>query len=331
MLRPLILMIVVAPLVAIAVWPWLWHDTPTRLVKYIDFYLRHHPSLFYYRGTIYDVPFAPWHAPLVMTLLTTPVPILACGLVGLAVSSRRGFVRRREAAPDGEVRALDRLVLLNAACTIGAVCLPNVPKYGGVKLFLPFFPFLAILAAVGLDSALRLVLTPGWVRRGTRRMTPAIVLAVTVGTMGWELYRIHPYELSYYNFLVGGLRGADRHGFETQYYDLWFMELARWLDGTFPRGVRVFFAPNNKEYARQAPWYYATGRLHRNVEIVADARMADIVVLTHERRWPTYQGFRESLQRFKPLHELSVEGLPLLTVYEMPSPPEAATGGAGIR
>jgi len=63
-------------------------------------------------------------------------------VVGMAVA----VARTRSPAVDEEVRGLDALVLLNAVFTIGLAALPNVPKYGGVKLFLPFFPFLAILA-----------------------------------------------------------------------------------------------------------------------------------------------------------------------------------------
>src|SRR5205823_5223169 len=141
-------------LVAIVLWPWLWGDTFPRLANYIAFYVHHHPTLFYYFGTIYDVPFAPWHAPLVMTAITTPTPILVCAAIGLGVAVHRSLMRTHVVS---DVCRMDTLVLLNMLFTIGAVALPIVPKYGGVKLFLPFFPFHAILAAVGFDRAVTVV------------------------------------------------------------------------------------------------------------------------------------------------------------------------------
>ena len=135
--------------------------------------------------------------------------------------------------------------------------------------------------------------------------------------MGWRLAGIHPYELSYYNALVGGVAGAERRGFEIQYYDLWDLDLARWLNRTFPDGVRVYFEPNNKEYYRHRDWYYRTGRLHGNVIVLPDSISADLVVLTHEMRWPQYPQLRDRLRSYPVLHRVVVEGVPLLTVYDV--------------
>ncbi len=322
-LRPplaLVLMVTLGPAVAIAVWPWLWTHTLPRLADYLRFYLDHHPSLFYYRRTIYDVPFAPWHAPFVMTAITTPLPILGLALAGTAAALARGRVPDLGLRVGGEARSLDILVLLNAAFTIGAVALPGVPKYGGVKLFLPFFPFLAILAAVGLDALARSAASAlGLAARGAA-VTWAVALAALLVPMGWTMVRLHPYHLSYYNALVGGLRGAERYGFEIQYYDLWYLDLARFLDRRYPSGVRVFFQPNNQEYLRHVDWYYRAGRLSPAVVIVPDESLADVVVLTHEMRWPQYPALRERLRGARAVHEIQVEGVPLLTVYEVRGP-----------
>jgi Dolichyl-phosphate-mannose-protein mannosyltransferase len=307
----LVWMVTLGPAVAIAMWPWLWTHTIARLADYLRFYLVHHPSLFYYRGTIYDVPFAPWHAPFVMTAITTPLPILFLAVGGVAVA------RARRASADEEVRSLDVLVLLNAVFTIGAVALPNVPKYGGVKLFLPFFPFLAILAGVGLDALARAAAEAAGMGARGRGALWAAALAGLVGSMGWTMTRLHPYHLSYYNGLVGGLAGAERHGFEIQYYDLWYMDLARFLDRRYPQGVRVFFQPNNKEYLRHVEWYYGAGRLSRGIVIVPSESEADVVVLTHEMRWPQYPALRARLRAEHAVYELRVEGVALLTVYEV--------------
>ncbi len=319
----LVLMVTLGPLVAIGLWPWLWADPITRLVRYLRFYLHHHPTLFHYFGTTYYVPFAPWHAPFVMTAITTPVPILALALIGTGVAGLRSCLPRASTRGPArsEANSLDRLVLLNAAFAVGAAALPNVPKYGGVKLFLPFFPFLAILAGVGFEALTCSIARVAGIGRRATLLAGGVGLATVVGTMGCTMMQLHPYHLSYYNGLVGGLSGAERHGFEIQYYDLWYLELARWLNRTYPDGVRVFFQPNNKEYLRHVGWYYRTGRLNQDVQIVPDESQAEIVVLTHEKRWPQYFALRGRLRNLPVLHELIVEGVPLLTVYDVQRQP----------
>jgi hypothetical protein len=218
------------------------------------------------------------------------------------------------------VKSLDALVALNAAFTIAMVALPNVPKYGGVKLFLPFFPFLAILAAIGLDAAARSAAQAARLEARGRQALWTMGLLALVGSMAWRMARLHPYHLSYYNGLVGGLAGAQRHGFEIQYYDLWYMDLARFLDSRYPRGARVHFQPNNKEYLQHVHWYYAAGRLRPDIVIVPEESQADVVVLTHEMRWPQYPALRARLSRLRAVHEIVVDGVTLLTVYEVGGP-----------
>ncbi|MCG3172340.1 MAG: hypothetical protein GMKNLPBB_00490 [Myxococcota bacterium] len=342
----LVCLFLIGPIALYAQWPWMWFDTVNRAIEYGNFHFKHYGILFYYLGTIYNEPFAPWHAPFVMTLVTTPVPTLALSAVGIglaiwrsrfipgswelardiAVWLRNRFRRAPEAQPQRpeilsdpglrERSRLDGFLLLNAFVAIGIVAFPNNPKYGGVKLFLPLFPFLALLAGVGLDAVVNLLARISSRPERLRAWLFAPITAGLIGFMGASLARIHPHHLSYYNFAVGGLPGADRAGFEIQYYDLWYLELARWLNQTYPEGVRVYFSPNNKEYIRQAPWYYRTNRLNRNIRITANESEADIHVLTHENRWPQYPELRERLKSLPVLHEFSVEGAPLYTVYK---------------
>jgi len=54
--------------------------------------------------------------------------------------------------------------------------------------------------------------------------------------------------------------------------------------------------------------------------IVPEESQADVVVLTHEMRWPRYPALRARLRGHRVVHELQVDGVRLLTVYEVRSP-----------
>ncbi len=310
-------------------WPWLWFDTWTRLGQYVRFHQQHYGILFYYFGTIYETPPAPWHAPFVMTAITTPPATLVCAIVGAFVVIA-GWVRRYRHPPvdagrpgtNPQHRAERRLVacgilLLHAFFAIGAVAFLGAPKYGGVKLFLPLFPPLAVLAGVGVETLRAAALTRVSSARRRRWLGPfAVCLAAAPACVA--LVRIHPYELSYYASSIGGLEGAVRFGFERQYYDVFYLELAAWLGRNSAPGTTVTFLPNNKEYERSAPWMRREGWLRKDLEVV-DLERADVLVLTHERRWPEYPELAARYAGYPVLWSLQREGVPLLTVYDLRS------------
>jgi len=308
-------MVVTGPLVFFALWPWLWIDTIERTRAYLDFHLNHYPIYLFYFGQVYERPFAPWHAPFVMTGLTVPAPVLflaALGLgYGLFVAARR--VLRRSSTDDPDRREGDLLLftLLHAAFTIGVVAFSGAPKYGGVKLFLPLFPFLCLLAGYG---ALRL----GESSRGQR---PALrVACVGVGPVAGAValaatVRYGEYGLSQYNAVAGGLRGATALGMERQYYDVPFRGQLAWLNDHAPENARVHYLPNHWEYERTFRWYHRAGVLRDDVRATKREAAADLVIVTHERRFRRYG---DDLQRFRDrpiLFTRRVDGVPLWTAF----------------
>jgi hypothetical protein len=309
-------MIILGCITFYVLWPWMWFDTYSRLNAYFAFHLKHYGILFSYFGKIYEEnPFAPWHAPWVMAGITTPIATLAAALAGAALAVAKAV---RIPPPDSdERRRRDFLVLvaLAALVTIGTVSFMNVPKYGGVKLFLPFFPFLALLGGAAVqwvaDRLSSVIL-----RRRLQLAIELVLAAALVAPSAVSLSRIHPYHLSYYNALIGGLPGAAKAGMERQYYDVFYKPLLRWMNRRLPPDAKVTFLPNNKEYVRSAPWYRRDGLLSDDISITG-FNEAEYLVLTHEERWPEWPELRRRYSVLPAVHEISVEGVPLLTVYRL--------------
>ena len=216
--------------VFVAGWPWLWPDVPGRILAYLRPTWRVSIPV-KYLGTVWSDKAAPWHYPLVMSAVTVPAGVLFLAVVGLVVAAR-AFLRDRHHS----------LVLANLAVTLGVFVLPGVPKYDGVRLFLPAFPFLALLAGIGGVRCWEWV-ARRWPRRPWRPLlaTAAFFLSQLVG-IAW----FHPCELSYYNALVGGLWGAEKLGFETTYWhEVVGPSLFRWIRRC---------AALDKRVARTLPW-----------------------------------------------------------------------------
>ncbi|MFW6158231.1 MAG: ArnT family glycosyltransferase [Planctomycetota bacterium] len=203
---PCLAFVAAGVLVFFAGWPWLWPRPVERAGNYalnkterLSGDMTRRPAgttavPVHYLGRTYRERPAPWHYPLVLTLVTVPVGLLVFAGLGCGAAWRG----RKEIA-----------VLIGASGWIHLLVfvVPSVPKYDGVRLFLPAFPFLACLAGVGAARVWR------W-RGRVGRVIVCAALLLAAGVLAWT----HPYELSYYNALAGGARGARALGFETTYW-----------------------------------------------------------------------------------------------------------------
>jgi 4-amino-4-deoxy-L-arabinose transferase-like glycosyltransferase len=314
-------MALLGPLTFFAVWPWMWFDVVERVSEYVGFHLQHYGIYFLYFGRLYEKdPFAPWHMPFVMAAITVPLAVSALAIFGLArgarLAGRRIYLGHAARAEDGAAVREGELVLwvgLNALGTLLTVALSGGAKYGGAKLFMPFFPFWCLLAGYG---ALRLLEAA---RAPRLRAGAAAAVALAAGSGLAQAVRFADAPLSQYNALVGGLRGATALGFERQYYDLAFRDLVALLSEEAPPNARVHFLPNNWEYVRTFKHYRKEGTLRPDIRVTRSEGRAQWIVLTHERRFRRYGADLQRLREWAVIAEKKVDGTPLWTILERPA------------
>jgi hypothetical protein len=147
-------------------------------------------------------------------------------------------------------------------------------------------------------------------------LAAAAVALALASSLALQL-RFGEYALSEYNGLAGGLRGATALGFERQYYDVAHRDLIAWMNANAKENARVHFLPNNWEYARTWAWFKRGQQLRNDLSIVNNESQADLIVVTHERRFARYG---DDLRRYreKPvLIEKIVDGTPLWSVVQV--------------
>jgi len=150
---------------------------------------------------------------------------------GCSLAWRRGW---SAACVRGAAKRGCLLALINFAAVLAVAALPFAPKYDGVRLFLPAFPFAAWLAGDGFAWA--------WQRLAHFRWRWAAGGAFVL-LQGAGILTLHPYETSYYGGLCGALPGAHRLGMETTYWgDVYTGAVLRFA-ATVPQGTRVAFFP----------------------------------------------------------------------------------------
>ena len=177
-------------------WPWLWFDTVSRFLKYLGTGVDRAEIFVLYFGTVYADRTVPWHYPWVYFAITVPIGLHVLGLIGLI----RGW-RGRKVDPFP-------LLLAGSMALFLVVFSTQVPVYDGERLFLIAFPLWAIFIGRGFDEV--------W-RRGERAGFRAGLLVV-VAAQGYGVVALHPFQLSYYNAIVGGLPGAERLGLELTFW-----------------------------------------------------------------------------------------------------------------
>ena len=276
-------------------WPWLWPHPIQRTLDYLTWQSRHFTVATWYFGHTSDHP--PWHYPFVMTAVTMPLILLLAILPGLT--------RLRRAAE----RPFLLFLLVNAFTPLAVVAFLTPCKYDGVRLFLPAFPFLCALAAVGAREVCTLQRT-----RWARRAAGAAFAAAFLLTLAFSTFRYHPFQTSYYNELLGGVRGAAEKGFETEYWGNAYVKLVPWLQ---EHPNVPFWVPIN----------YDSLKMYQDMGVLPELRLtdrahADYLVLLVRQGW-----FDEELWRFyrteTPVQSVMLLGQPLVNVYRLPGPTQA--------
>ena len=176
-------------------WPWLWYDPVGRLAAYLGTGVDRVSLRVLYFGHVYADRDVPWHYPWFYLAATVPVGLLALGGWGLVCGWRD---RRSDGFP----------ILVGGSIAVFLVVFSTrVPVYDGERLFLMAFPLLAILVGLGFSDL--------WARAGRRAQAALVGLVIA---QGYGVVALHPFGLSYYNLLVGGLPGAERLGLELTYW-----------------------------------------------------------------------------------------------------------------
>jgi hypothetical protein len=223
-------MVAIAPFVAWIGNPLWWRETLPRLAHYLMLNAARRGALpdipTFYRGQTYLYSL-PWENAWVLIAVTVPASILVAAMGGIVYAVRS---IRSDQIP---------IYFLVHLLTLPVIRMLGTPAHDGVRLFLPTFFFLAAMAGWGTAWA------GDGLQRLTKRRTKVWTWVVTIMVLAppaWQLVRIHPYELSYFNELIGGPVGAVRAGFElTYWYDPFTAHVIGEINERLPPGASVDF------------------------------------------------------------------------------------------
>jgi 4-amino-4-deoxy-L-arabinose transferase-like glycosyltransferase len=318
-------MATIGPLLFVACWPWLWHDTLARLREYALFHLHHVYYNMEFLGDNYWRPPMPRSYAFVMTAATVPLITLALFAAGAFASLRRNLsdVRRalkgRAPVPCSLHPSVGAgwLWLFAMAVQYAAWLSPTTPIFGGTKHWMTAYPFLALFAGAalrGLALGARRGLRRSVLSRG-RWLELALVMAALLPPI-LQAGHIHPWALSGYNVLVGGAPGAATLGLNRTFWGYTSGAVVDHLNAVAPRGARIYI---HDTAAPAWAMLLRDGRLRADLRAVASVAQADIALYHHEKHMSgqDYQAW-VAFGTVAPFHVAGLDGVPVIWLYRAP-------------
>jgi len=103
-------------------------------------------------------------------------------------------------------------------------------------------------------------------------ITVSVLAALVLAPAAMDLVRIHPFELSYYNALIGGPRGAWHRGFElTYWFDGFNGRTLEELNQKLPPGAELDF-PNELTNPMTLQEIQTLGALRGDIELGGEVK-----------------------------------------------------------
>ena len=309
-------MIFLGPLVAVASQPYMWHQPGLRFLEFLyeGISRGYRPETnfsIFFLNKIYYTATLPWYYPFFIVGITTPEVILALALLGALLipwlKAQRGTML---------------LFLINALFLVCLALAPGAVLHDGVRQLLSALPFLAGLAGGGFYLLFNWLVSAcqrASALRGVQHIKAKVAAATLIFLLFpplLDVWLCHPFELSYYNHLVGGIRGAYARGLEVTY----FMEA---LTPGFLRSLNAKLPPNSVINASTAnfmfAYYQKEGRLRPDIKMT-DTGPFNYYILFNRR---SILSARQQLLlngTTQPYLSVGIAGVPLVAVFEINRP-----------
>lgn len=214
----------IAVIIFVGFWPYLWPDIVGRSFGVFMFYKG--------IGTTQNAnpaflgPFGINLYPVKWILYTSPIPILLTFLMGIFLILKKVIKKDWDSL----------LFLLWFFIPLARVTLPNTTIYGGIRQIMEFIPAMAVIAAIGAGYIIN--------KKPNPLIVKAILLFIFLIISLQPIIKYHPYENTYFNFLVGGIKGAKENDIPSwgNTFGSAYRPVVSWINYNAPNNSKAVFA-----------------------------------------------------------------------------------------
>lgn len=319
--RALLSVLVLGPPVFLAVWPWMWFSTGERLTEWVRFHLGHDYYNMAFLGHTYWKPPMPRLYAWLMTLGT--VPAITLVLFGLGVFDSVRSARRFD---DPERLSLDSFWLVGLGVSYAPWLSTDTPIFGGTKHWITAYPFLALFAARGFALLAGKITELHDRLRARPEVTRGVLGAVLVAGPLVMTLGAHPFGLSFYGPLLGGVPGAASLGMNRSFWGYTTGSLTSVLNERAKPNAGVYL---HDTAAQSWELLRADGKVRPDLRGTLAISSSTLALYHHEdhmqrveyETWVDYGTVRPVAMRL-------YDGVPIVWLYERPPRPVNPSTGA---
>lgn len=280
-------------------WPYLWSDTIHNLVNAVKYYKEIGTGV-----NTYQLRFMVLGGinlfPICWILITTPPLVLLLGIIGIYVSIFK--IKTREKT--------EILWLLLFMVTVTRVSFSEMSIYGGIRQIMEFLPGLALLSGLGFVFLLNKVNFKVFMK------TMLILLLCTF--LVYPLFRFHPNENVYFNFLIGGLSGAQdkKIPYWGNSFGNAYLQAVNWVNENVKDGSKIALVQGTSPNIPKI-WLRDDLLFSNSYWSGIDRKGEYLIELTHDdpiRAYPYVWGYVEKF--LKPVYEVKVDGVAIAKVWK---------------
>jgi hypothetical protein len=307
-----------SPLITVAtyfaVWPYIWVDTANRLSPFLHYYL--HLAMSGGSNFHFD--------RLYLFLSVQPPAVLIFGAFGVAICVYE--------AVKGVKRELNIFLLLWCILPVIRVALPKTTDFDGVRHYLEYAVPLGIIVGNGFIFSLRRIM--GYLSAKTTKQTvtftTAFIMAILPLQWAFVLLMTHPFEIAYYNFIVGGTKGAQQKWEDaTDYWGAGYRQGTNWLnDHAEKDAVIIIPICAWTVWATQSMWMRDDLILATMGEKLTEQDQVEVAkyFLSHKnpiyimyitrRSW--YPSIIKAVEEIAiPIHQFTIDGAPIIKIFKV--------------
>lgn len=237
----------------------------------------------------------PWYYPLWYLGITTPLPILLFCILRLIHIAKS--ILQKAAKP------IDLLLVCWLFVPLTRYLLPQVGVIDGVRHFEEALIPIATLAALSFYDLAKML------HHKQKSMSVALVVGVICWLL-WNIVSFHPYQITYFNELVGGIRGAYSR-YDLDYWGTSQKEAVLWVNEHAPNNAKVHIV-----MAANVAGMYLRPDLLTNLNKFSYDESDFVIFLNRQSFFYRFFYAYEYLLVHKPTHTITTHGVPLTWIFD---------------